>query len=104
MMQLFQQLEQTLKEHKNAVLVTVAASSGSTPRGAGAHMLVTGQGRIAGTIGGGAVENRAIQDAMELFRSGGAERQKLYDMSPGAGDLGMVCGGKILVELKVIRE
>lgn len=35
MRQLFQQLEQTLEEHKNAVLVTVTASSGSTPGGRG---------------------------------------------------------------------
>ena len=55
MRQLFQQLEQTLKEGRDAVLVTVVASSGSTPRGAGANMLVTDRGRIAGTIGGGAV-------------------------------------------------
>ena len=37
------------------VLVTVIASSGATPRGAGARMLVGKEGRICGTIGGGAV-------------------------------------------------
>ena len=44
-------------EHGQAlVLVTVIASSGATPRGAGARMLVGVEGRICGTIGGGAVE------------------------------------------------
>ena len=48
-------LEQVLSAGQDAVLVTVIASSGSTPRGAGARMLVTDRGWAAGTIGGGAV-------------------------------------------------
>ena len=63
MRQLFQLLGDTLKKKEDAVLVTVVASSGSTPRGAGARMLVTKDGRIGGTIGGGAVEYQCEQRA-----------------------------------------
>ena len=49
------------------VLVTVIASSGATPRGAGARMLVGKQGRVCGTIGGGAVEYRSEQIAAKVL-------------------------------------
>ena len=53
MKNLFRSLHAALTQGQDAVLVTVVASSGSTPRGAGARMLITKDGRIAGTIGGG---------------------------------------------------
>lgn len=86
------------------VLCTIIKKSGSAPRGVGAWMHVAPDGTVSGTIGGGAVESQATLDAMELWRSGGGKLRKLYDMSPGAGDLGMVCGGKIEVELRTIHE
>ncbi len=102
MRQLFQQLEQTLKEHKNAVLVTVTASSGSVPRGAGAMMLVTDQGRVAGTIGGGAVEHRAEQTALEVLQSGGS-REETFLLHPNeVQDLGMICGGDVRVHFRYL--
>ncbi len=70
MRKLFQVLDQKMQHCAAAVLVTVIASSGSVPRGAGAHMLVTRQGRIAGTIGGGAVEYRCEQRAQGVLASG----------------------------------
>ena len=61
----------TVKEKLTAgeelVLVTVIASSGATPRGAGARMLVGRKGRICGTIGGGAVEYRSEQIAAKVL-------------------------------------
>ena len=65
MRNLFSALRDALASGQDAVLVTVVASSGSTPRGAGARMVVTGQGRLCGTIGGGAVEYRSQQVAQE---------------------------------------
>ena len=58
------QMLKTMESHLHAgealVLVTVTASSGATPRGAGARMLVGKNGRICGTIGGGAIESLCI--------------------------------------------
>ena len=42
MRNLFAALRDALASGQDAVLVTVVASSGSTPRGAGARMVVTG--------------------------------------------------------------
>ena len=48
--------------------------SGSTPRSRGASMWVRPDGAIAGTIGGGLIEYEAIQQALELMKSGEASR------------------------------
>ena len=82
-----------LSAGEDLVLVTVIASSGATPRGAGARMLIGRQGRICGTIGGGAVEYRSEQIAAAVLE----EKTSLgHDFTLTADDvqnLGMICGG-----------
>ena len=100
MRNMFREIAGRLKKGEELVLVTVIASSGATPRGAGARMLVGRGGRICGTIGGGAVEYRAKLDALEMMNSGVERDHKLYDLSHAAAELGMVCGGKIEVDFE----
>lgn len=94
---LFQQLGSALRRGSPAVLVTVVASSGSTPRGAGARMLITDRGRVAGTIGGGAVEYRSEQIARELLLSGISRSEHFILQKNQVQDLGMICGGDVHV-------
>ena len=54
---------------RDVTMVSVTASSGSTPRGAGARMIVGEKGRIYGTIGGGAVEYLCQQKAQEVLKT-----------------------------------
>lgn len=86
------------------VLVTIIKKRGSAPRGVGTWMLVRPDGSAAGTIGGGAVEYQAKQDALALWNSGSESDWKLYDLSHAAAELGMVCGGKIEVKFEVKRS
>jgi len=97
MRNLFQQLGSALRRGSPAVLVTVVASSGSTPRGAGARMLITDAGRVAGTIGGGAVEYRSEQIARELLLSGASRTEYFILQKNQVQDLGMICGGDVHV-------
>ena len=86
-------IKTNLEHEQPLVLVTVIASSGATPRGAGARMLVGKEGRICGTIGGGAVEYRSEQIAARVL----AEKTSLgHDFTLTKDDvqnLGMICGG-----------
>lgn len=63
MREVFQRLKQAILEKQDTMLLTIGTSSGSTPRRQGARMLVSAEGRIAGTVGGGAVEFQAKQVA-----------------------------------------
>ncbi len=94
---MFRQIARLLGEGKDLVLVTVIASSGATPRGAGARMLVADTGRVCGTIGGGAVEYRSEQIAAVMLRE---KRSGEHDFSLTRDDvqnLGMICGGAVNV-------
>ena len=82
-------------EHGQAlVLVTVIASSGATPRGAGARMLVGKEGRICGTIGGGAVEYRSEQIAARVLEEKTSLGHDFTLTKDDVQNLGMICGGR----------
>lgn len=73
----------------DAVMVTIASGKGSTPREAGAKMVVT-LAAIQGTIGGGEVEFQAIDIAREMLRETDARRSKRF---PLGASFGQYCGG-----------
>lgn len=73
-------------------LVTVVSTQGSMPRHAGSKMLVHSDGTTLGTIGGGAMEARVIEEARASL-SDGQPRMRSYTLnSLEAGDAG-ICGG-----------
>lgn len=91
---------QRLKLGESFILVTVIAVSGSTPRKEGARMLVTPEGDVIGSIGGGSVEKLATDAALKSLVSGRMERLKMA-LNEGEGvETGMCCGGQmeILIE------
>ena len=91
-----------LRRGESAVLCTVLAASGSTPRGAGAHMAVFADGSAAGTVGGGAVELKATEEAQSLLPVGGSQVRE-YRLHPNeVADLGMVCGGDVTILLQTV--
>jgi xanthine dehydrogenase accessory factor len=87
---LLEALYYLLAEGQDALLVSILAESGSAPRGAGAHMLVGKEGRLWGSIGGGAMEYQALQLAQQLLH----ERRSLQKEYHLSRDLGMICGGE----------
>lgn len=88
-------LRELLKAQSDGVAVTLATvirTEGSMPRHAGSKMLIYSDGRIIGTVGGGAMENRVIQDALQALRAG-EPRVVSYTLNDlRDGDPG-VCGG-----------
>jgi len=85
------------------VAATVIGTKGSTPRKVGAKMLVARDGRLFGTVGGGAVESAVIERAKKLFAAPEVARLD-WDLSgPEAG--GMICGGRMefLLEPFLVR-
>jgi xanthine dehydrogenase accessory factor len=74
-----------------AVLVTVAAGKGSVPREAGAKMVVL-RDAIAGTIGGGHLEFKAIGIARDMLAAGDVAQLRRF---PLGATLGQCCGGLV---------
>lgn len=90
---LLQEILRALEAEEPVELVSVLASSGSTPRGAGAVMAVFSDGRTRGTIGGGNVEYEAVSLAGDLLRAGKSALRDLRFTPGEASD--MICGGEM---------
>jgi xanthine dehydrogenase accessory factor len=79
-----------IASHPRCVFVEITEAKGSTPREAGAFMLVSETG-IWGTIGGGQLEYMAIDNARDLM---GGRGQQQMDVPLGP-EIGQCCGGRI---------
>lgn len=78
------------------VSVTVVDTLGSTPQDRGSKMLVTEAGRVHGTVGGGKIEARCIDEALKLLREPDAPKTRFHQWSLEK-DIGMTCGGIVRV-------
>jgi len=100
MNQIYEELLRLSQSGQPAALATVVATSGSSPQKVGAKILVRENGETMGTIGGGAIEQKVIDDALELMRLGKSER-RVYHLTH---DLGMCCGGTMEVFIEPLQR
>jgi xanthine dehydrogenase accessory factor len=103
MKDLFSSIQKKTTAGEDTVFVTIVAEIGSSPRSAGAHMLVDKNGRVCGTIGGGTVEYKAIQYAQGLLERGRSQRKTYHLHRNDEEELGMVCGGDMEVYFQFIH-
>ncbi len=92
-------LRETLKRidsGERVALGTIIATRGSTPQKVGARILVRGGDRLAGTLGGGAVEAEAVREVGRALERGEPVIRE-YALSTGTDDWGLACGGTIVV-------
>jgi xanthine dehydrogenase accessory factor len=93
----FYQTLATELAHHPVVLATVTAISGSVPREVGAKMIVCADGRIIGTIGGGAGEAKVCAQALAVLQSGHKQLVEIDLSGLPDRDTQGVCGGNMKV-------
>ena len=103
MLEIYQELEKVISRGERAVLATIVSSQGSTPRKAGAKMLIKEDGTFIGTVGGGGTEHQIRQRVDEVLRSGQPQMIH-FDLSGKDRALKMVCGGQEDVFLEPIMS
>ena len=102
MRKLFKEMKNQIVSGNDVVLVSVVASSGSTPRGTGAKMLMNKDGRLIGTVGGGAVEYHSEQIAAQVLAEK-TSKTEFFRLKPNeVADIGMICGGDVLIWFQYI--
>lgn len=100
---LWSELFRRLEENAPVAVATIATSDGSTPRSAGAKMLVGPHGLVAGSLGGGLAEARAI-DAAGQSLADGKRRLFTIDMGGSAADgADLICGGVVQILVERLR-
>jgi xanthine dehydrogenase accessory factor len=94
-MDIFEEIVTAKKSNQPVVLATVIESIGSAPREEGARMLIKKDGSTVGTIGGGAIEKKILDEALTLMNAAAPKLVK-YELK----DIGMSCGGGMSVFLE----
>ena len=76
------------------VTVTIVDTVGSVPQDRGAKAIVTADGLVYGTVGGGKVETKAIAEAQRMLR-GEIDDNTHFAQWNLQKDVGMTCGGVV---------
>src|ERR1044072_4487344 len=101
--EVFAAVAAALERGEPAALVTIVSTTGSTPQRIGAKMLVFGDGRTVGTIGGGCYENDAFGKAREAILNRRPEMVH-YELSDDfAQETGLICGGQMDVYIEPLE-
>jgi len=93
---LLQRLADSVKRGEAVASATVVDTSRSVPRRPGAKMLVFRDGSIAGTVGGGEMEARVVDEAVAALSDGRCRLLSYRLVDPDRGDPG-VCGGDVQI-------
>jgi xanthine dehydrogenase accessory factor len=104
MRELLPQIDGWLKNHDKIAVATVIQTWGSSPRGIGAKMVMTRDGKIAGSVSGGCVEGAVFEEGVQSLKT--AEPRYLHF---GVADettwhVGLACGGQVDVFVQPLDE
>ncbi len=99
---IYQKILELFKENKFCVLATIITQTGSSPRGPGTKMLMMEDGSFIGTIGGGLLESRVIEEGKKVFesRSPSFISHEMHGADLDANE--MICGGRADIFLELI--
>jgi xanthine dehydrogenase accessory factor len=89
-----------LNNGQSLVLATIISRNGSAPRASGTQMIILPDASIRGTIGGGLLEARVIEQAGQLYQQPAARVQTFHFTGKDAAASDMICGGtqEVLLE------
>jgi xanthine dehydrogenase accessory factor len=90
----YQKINELLAAETPFATVTMVDVRGSAPQIVGAKAIVTSEGLIEGTVGGGRIEARAIEHAQDLLAKhhGKSSDFVVWNLQT---DIGMTCGGEV---------
>jgi xanthine/CO dehydrogenase XdhC/CoxF family maturation factor len=101
--EIFQKLADLKNQGIDSTLATIVETSGSTPRGVGAKMIICADGTSFGSVGGGCGESEVKSAALRCLLSTQTpelvEVSLLDDLGTRGGD---VCGGRMLLFVEKI--
>ncbi len=98
---IFEAIVTLKKTGDSAALAIIVRTDGSTPRRVGTKMLILKDGKTIGTMGGGDLEKRVIEGALEAIGRG-EPRITSFTLDIEKGKLDMMCGGKLDVYIEPI--
>lgn len=99
---IFRKVEELQYERVPFCIVTIVNGRGSVPQEIGAKAIFTKEGLLLGTVGGGAIEAKCQEKAIELLEHDKAVRSH-FQILNSTKDLGMTCSGEVALYFEVYR-
>ncbi len=104
MKEILQDLDRWREQGEDLALATLVSVRRSAPRAPGARMLITREGKMAGSISGGCVEGDIVERALQVLAEGEPFLAE-YGISDEQGfEVGLSCGGEIEVLVQPFEE
>jgi xanthine dehydrogenase accessory factor len=97
----YREVDDAVRRGEAVALVTVIQTKGSTPQKAGAKMVVSRDGRLRGTVGGGCVEAEILWKARQSIEKRKCEVVS-YDYNADEDENGLICGGSVTVFIEPV--
>src|SRR5947209_2587974 len=85
-------------------IATVTETWGSSPRPLGSKMIVSSDGKMAGSVSNGCIEGAVYEEAQKVLESGEAKLLDYGVADETAFEVGLACGGHIQVLISKANE
>ncbi|MDH4283184.1 MAG: XdhC family protein [Myxococcales bacterium] len=84
-------------------LATVVQTWGSSPRPAGSHLAVRDDSLFVGSVSGGCVEGRVVEEALQVMQTGAPKLLEFGVSNDEAWEVGLACGGRVEIFVEALE-
>ena len=101
---IFEEADNWLKKNIRVSLATVIQTWGSSPLGVGSRMIVSEEGNFLGSVSGGCVEAKVVEECISLIKNKKDFKKIDFKVSnENAWEIGLACGGDISIYIEEIK-
>ena len=104
MREVLHELNEWIGGGEDVAVATVIETWGSSPRPLGSKMLITGSGKMAGSVSNGCIEGAVFEEAQKVLKSGTPKVAAFGVADDVAFEVGLACGGHIEVFIQPLRK
>ncbi len=99
---IYQRIDDYLRQDRRVILARIIRQSGSSPRSLGTGCVVTEDGKLSGTIGGGRLEFEVLAQAKNALKDGRSTILSFRMTGEEVAASEMICGGTVDVFLEPV--
>ena len=101
---IFEEADNWIKDNKKVSLATVIQTWGSSPLGVGSRMIICEDGNFLGSVSGGCVEAKVIEECISLMKNKKVCKKIDFKVSnENAWEIGWAWGGDISIYIEEIK-
>lgn len=104
MQEIYKKISELIENNQEFVVATVVNSESSTSGKVGFKMLVSKNGEIFGTVGGGSIEKDVIEESKNMFKVHKSLLKTYVLKEDSESSLGVICGGTIQIFMEYVCE